>query len=54
MGNLLINLKGLGVKPSNRKYGTSLALSGIIKFNFAKEKQDSKTNLTSYQEALYE
>lgn len=56
IGNLLINLKGLGVNLQIE--GMALAaLSGIIlNLILPKEKQDSKTNLTRiiYQEALYE
>ena len=55
IGNLLINLKGLGVNLQIE--GMALkTFRYYLKFNFAKRKQDSKTNLTRiiYQEALYE
>ena len=56
IGNLLINLKGLGVNLQIEGMALAKTFRYYLKFNFAKRKQDSKTNLTRiiYQEALYE
>ena len=42
IGNLLINLKGLGVNLQIERYGTSSTFRYYLKFNFAKRKTGFK------------